>query len=95
MISLLIYYSQYGLTTHIIGGQGYDGASNLRGAFNSMKTFIMKEVESVHSILDFSFVKLIGSSYKHRDMLREKQSTIVVEALAAIFFYFVNLFYAN
>ncbi|XP_071718978.1 uncharacterized protein [Rutidosis leptorrhynchoides] len=97
-----------GLSPCSIRGQGYDGASNMSGAFNGLKTLIMKESQSAHfihrfahqlqlalvfvaknhcSINDFfeqisGLLNMIGSSYKRRDLLRKKQATYIVEALA-------------
>ncbi|XP_071715238.1 uncharacterized protein [Rutidosis leptorrhynchoides] len=97
-----------GLSPRSIRGQGYDGANNMSGAFNGLKTLIMKESKSAHfihcfahqlqlalvfvaknhsSINDFferisGLLNMIGSSYKRRDLLRKKQATYVVEALA-------------
>ena len=34
-----------------IRGQGYDGASNMSGAFNGMKTLIMNETKHVYFII--------------------------------------------
>ncbi|XP_052621086.1 uncharacterized protein LOC111877426 [Lactuca sativa] len=103
------FLTECGLSPHRIRGQGYDGASNMSGAFNGLKTLIMKEVKSAHYIHCFAhqlqlalvfvaknhpnindffdlisrLLNMLGSSYKHRDNLREKQATKVVEALAA------------
>ncbi|XP_071707423.1 uncharacterized protein [Rutidosis leptorrhynchoides] len=100
-----------GLSPCSIRGQGYDGASNMSGAFNGLKTLIMKESQSAHfihcfahqlqlalvfvaknhcSINDFferisRLLNMIGSSYKRRDLLRKKQATHIVEALAKEF----------
>ncbi|XP_023731977.1 uncharacterized protein LOC111879783 [Lactuca sativa] len=46
--------SECGLSPHRIRGQAYDGASNIRGAFNGLKTLIMKEVQSTHYIHCFA-----------------------------------------
>ncbi|XP_052621786.1 uncharacterized protein LOC128127356 [Lactuca sativa] len=103
------FLTECGLSPHRIRGQGYDGASNMNGAFNGLKTLIMKEVKSAHYIHCFAhqlqlalvfvaknhpdindffdlisrLLNMLGSSYKRRDNLREKQTTKVVEALAA------------
>ncbi|XP_071688155.1 uncharacterized protein [Rutidosis leptorrhynchoides] len=44
----------HGLSPCIIRGQGFDGASNMSGAFNGMKTLIMRESESAHVIHCFA-----------------------------------------
>ncbi|XP_023742919.2 uncharacterized protein LOC111891063 [Lactuca sativa] len=103
------FLTECGLSPHRIRGQGYDGASNMSGAFNGLKTLIMKEVKFAHYIHCFAhqlqlalvfvaknhpdindffdlisrLLNMLGSSYKRRDNLREKQATKVVEALAA------------
>ncbi|KAJ9538303.1 hypothetical protein OSB04_031036 [Centaurea solstitialis] len=100
--------SNHELSFSKIRGQGYDGASNMRGAFNGLKTLIVNDVPSAyyvhcfahqlqlalvfvaknhHDINDFfeltsRLLNMIGSSYKRRDKLRDKQATRVVEALA-------------
>ena len=100
--------SEHELRFSKIRGQGYDGANNMRGAFNGLKTLIMKDVKLAyyihcfahqlqlalvfvvknhHDINDFFelislLLNMIGSSYKRRDKLRDKQATRVVAALA-------------
>ncbi|KAM6541628.1 hypothetical protein CsatB_006075 [Cannabis sativa] len=36
-------FSRYGLSMTRLRGQGYDGASNMQGEFNGLKTLILKE----------------------------------------------------
>ncbi|XP_023749430.1 uncharacterized protein LOC111897712 [Lactuca sativa] len=48
------FLSECGLSPHRIRGQGYDGSSNMRGAFNGLKTSIMKKVQSSHYIHCFA-----------------------------------------
>ena len=36
-------FSTHGLSISMLRGQGYDGASNMQGEFNGLKTLIMKE----------------------------------------------------
>ncbi|XP_039142002.1 LOW QUALITY PROTEIN: zinc finger MYM-type protein 1-like [Dioscorea cayenensis subsp. rotundata] len=38
-------FSKYGLSLSRLRGQGYDGASNMRGEFNGLKSLILKENE--------------------------------------------------
>ncbi|XP_027181658.1 zinc finger MYM-type protein 1-like [Coffea eugenioides] len=38
-----VLFSKHGLSMSQIHGQGYDGASNMRGEYNGLKTLIMKE----------------------------------------------------
>jgi len=87
--------------------QGYDGASNMRGELNGLKTLILNENLSAYYVHCFphqlqltlvavaknhiqiaTFFSLVNSVYnvvgtlcKHRDILREKQTAKVVEAL--------------
>ncbi|KAJ9536224.1 LOW QUALITY PROTEIN: hypothetical protein OSB04_un000610 [Centaurea solstitialis] len=101
-------FLEYELSFSKIRGQHYDRASNMRGAFNGLKTMIMKDVQSAyyihcfahqlqltlffvaknqHHINDFfelisQLLNMIGSSYKRRDKLRDKQETRVVATLA-------------
>ncbi|CAN6686775.1 unnamed protein product [Malus baccata var. baccata] len=74
-------------------GQGYDGASNMQGEFNGLKALIMNEsgslvavakkniqIESLFSIVTI-LVNVVEASSKRCDLLREKQSIAVIEAL--------------
>ena len=36
-------FSRFGLSIHSLHGQGYDGARNMKGEFNELKSLIMKE----------------------------------------------------
>ncbi|XP_059663560.1 uncharacterized protein LOC132309255 [Cornus florida] len=100
-------FCRHGLSITRLRGQGYDGASNMQGKFNGLKTLILKENECafyVHcfahqlqlalvkvakSHVDittfFSYVanvvNVVGASCKRRDILHEKQATMVIEAL--------------
>ncbi|XP_023750327.1 uncharacterized protein LOC111898664 [Lactuca sativa] len=69
--------SKWNLSPTRIRGQCYDGASNMSGAFNGLKTLIMNETKSAHFLLN-----IIGTSYKQRDELRKKQAAKVMAALA-------------
>ena len=46
--------SKRNLSPSRIGGQGYDGASNMSGAFNGLKTLIMNETKSTHFVHCFA-----------------------------------------
>ncbi|KAL9671389.1 hypothetical protein QQ045_008957 [Rhodiola kirilowii] len=37
------FFAKYGLSLSKLRGQGYDGASNMRGELNGLKTFILNE----------------------------------------------------
>ncbi|GAV72295.1 LOW QUALITY PROTEIN: DUF4371 domain-containing protein, partial [Cephalotus follicularis] len=47
-------FSKYGLSLSSIRGQGYDGASNMRGEFGGLKSFIIKENKFAHYIHCFT-----------------------------------------
>ncbi|XP_021990942.1 uncharacterized protein LOC110887674 [Helianthus annuus] len=55
-----------------VRGQGYDGASNMRGEFNGLKALILKDNPSAH---------YIHSSCKRKDMLREEKKARVEKEL--------------
>ena len=46
--------SKLNLSTTSIRGQGYDGASNMSGAFNGLKTLVMNETKSAYFVHCFS-----------------------------------------
>ncbi|KAM5582361.1 hypothetical protein ABKV19_002668 [Rosa sericea] len=98
---------KHSLSISSLRGQGFDGASNMSGELNGLKTLILKENSSAfyvhcfahqlqlalvavakkHSIVGAFFtsighvVNIVGASSKRRDILREKQSLKVVQAL--------------
>ena len=100
-------FSKHSLSISRLRGQGYDGASNMRGEFNGLKTLIMNDNASAYYIhcfahqLQFTLVavakkhaqvallfnivsnvvNVAGGSSKRQDLLREKQSEKVTEAL--------------
>ncbi|KAL5559209.1 hypothetical protein UlMin_035420 [Ulmus minor] len=100
-------FSKHGLSISRLRGQGYDGASNMSGEFNGLKTIIMKENECAFFVYCFAHqlqlalmgvakkhglictfftvvsnvVNIVGASSKRRDILREKQTLKVIEAL--------------
>ncbi|XP_059658681.1 uncharacterized protein LOC132305013 [Cornus florida] len=100
-------FCKHELSITRLRGQGYDGASNMQGEFNGLKTLILKEnkcafyvhcfahqlqlalVKVAKSHVDvttfFSYVanvvNVVGASCKRRDILHEKQATMVIEAL--------------
>ena len=57
--------------------------------------FVAKNHPNINDFFDLisRLLNMLGSSYKHRDNLREKQATKVVEALATSFFYFIFLLF--
>ena len=46
--------SKHGLSLSRIRGQGYDGASNMKGEFNGLKTLVMKQNRSAYYIHCFA-----------------------------------------
>ncbi|XP_058005432.1 uncharacterized protein LOC110644696 [Hevea brasiliensis] len=48
-------FSTYGLSISSLRGQGYDGASNMRGEFNGLKSLILKENSSAYYIHCFAY----------------------------------------
>ena len=48
------FFSINGLSIYRLHGQGYDGASNMQGEFNGLKTLILKENESAFYIHCFA-----------------------------------------
>jgi len=46
--------SQYSLSPSRIRGQGYDGASNMRGHINGLRILIMQDCPSAHYIVCFA-----------------------------------------
>ncbi|XP_042009254.1 zinc finger MYM-type protein 1-like [Salvia splendens] len=89
--------STHGLSVSSLRGQGYDGASNMRGEFNGLKSLILKRNPSAYYVHCFAhqlqltiiavakkhtsigsffnsvtrLCNIVGSSCKHRDLLRE------------------------
>ena len=47
-------FSRHGLSMSRLHGQGYDGASNMQGEFNGLKTLIMKENECAFYVYCFT-----------------------------------------
>ena len=61
-------FSLHGLSISRLRGQGYDGASNMSGEFNGLKSIILKENESaffVHCFAHQLQLALIGVAKKH------------------------------
>ncbi|KAL5720233.1 hypothetical protein ACHQM5_012915 [Ranunculus cassubicifolius] len=74
--------SIHGLTYARMRGQGYDGASNMRGSFNGLKALIMKENESAYYVHCFAHqlqLALVAVVTKHDDiaLLFNTISTII------------------
>ncbi|XP_022040668.1 zinc finger MYM-type protein 1-like [Helianthus annuus] len=71
-----------------VRGQGYDGASNMRGEFNGLKALILKDNPSAHYIHCFAHQlqlvilvvakkHAVSASCKRKDMLREEKKARV------------------
>nr|XP_011459928.1 PREDICTED: zinc finger MYM-type protein 1-like [Fragaria vesca subsp. vesca] len=61
-------FSKHGLSITRLRGQGYDGASNMSGEFNGLKTLILKENSSVFYVHCFTHqlqLALVGVAKKH------------------------------
>ncbi|XP_062094369.1 uncharacterized protein LOC133800427 [Humulus lupulus] len=61
-------FSKHGLSISRLRGQGYDGASNMSGEFNGLKSIIMKENECaffVHCFAHQLQLALMGVAKKH------------------------------
>ncbi|XP_062103499.1 uncharacterized protein LOC133814571 [Humulus lupulus] len=74
-------FSKHGLSISKLRGQGYDGASNMSGEFNGLKSIIMKENEYTFLTLVSNVVDVVGVSSKRRDIIWEKQALKAIEAL--------------
>ncbi|KAL3825507.1 hypothetical protein ACJIZ3_021536 [Penstemon smallii] len=88
---------KYGICLSRVRGQGYDGASYMRGEFNGLKSLIMKENPTEYYIhfaknhghdyialffnLASNIVNVVGASCKRRDIIRELQATKIAQAL--------------
>ncbi|XP_050111776.1 uncharacterized protein LOC126590342 [Malus sylvestris] len=68
-------FSRHKLSMSRLRGQGYDGASNMQAM--AKKNI---QIESLFSIVTI-LVNVVGASSKRCDLLREKQSIAVIEAL--------------
>ena len=63
-------FSKYALSLSRLRGQGYDGASNMQGEFNGLKTLILKENKStfyVHCFAHHLQLTLVAVANKHID----------------------------
>ncbi|ESR50288.1 hypothetical protein CICLE_v10033576mg, partial [Citrus x clementina] len=59
-------FSRFGLSLSMLRGQGYDGASNMQGEFNGLKTLILEENESAYYVHCFALqLALISMAKKH------------------------------
>ncbi|XP_047256024.1 zinc finger MYM-type protein 1-like [Capsicum annuum] len=78
---------EHNLSSSHIWGQDYDGASNMQGEFNGLKTLIMKDNPSAYSVhcfshqLQLTLVVVAKKHHEHKEMLRDDQ----IEKLEELF----------
>ncbi|CAI9287095.1 unnamed protein product [Lactuca saligna] len=61
-------FTRNNLSMSQVRGQGYDGASNMRGAFNGLKALILKDNDSAHYVHCFTHqlqLVIVGVEKKH------------------------------
>ncbi|KAL2533407.1 General transcription factor 2-related zinc finger protein [Abeliophyllum distichum] len=64
-------FSRYSLSLSNLRGQGYNGASNMQGEYNGLKTLILKDNVNVYYIYYFSHqlqLALLAMAKKHADI---------------------------
>ncbi|XP_060210270.1 uncharacterized protein LOC132637150 [Lycium barbarum] len=82
--SLLLEHS---LNPYQIRGQGYDGASNMQGKINGLKTLVLEDTPSAYCIhcfahqLQLTLVAVVKKHYDRREFLREDQAKKLEELL--------------
>ena len=62
-------FAKHGLSMSSLRGQGYDGASNMQGEFNGLKSLIMLENKSVFYVHSFAHqlqLTLVAIAKKHK-----------------------------
>ncbi|XP_019264501.1 PREDICTED: zinc finger MYM-type protein 1-like [Nicotiana attenuata] len=78
---------EHSLSKSQIRGQGYDGASNMQGEINGLKTLIMNDTPSAYCIhyfahqLQLTLVAVAKKHYERREMLRDDQAEKLEELL--------------
>ncbi|XP_060178044.1 uncharacterized protein LOC132607978 [Lycium barbarum] len=81
------FLSDHSLSPSQIRGQGYDGASNMQGELNGLKTLILNETPSAYCIhcfshqLQLTLVALAKKNSNRSDLLREHQAEKLEELL--------------
>ncbi|XP_073109915.1 uncharacterized protein [Elaeis guineensis] len=63
---------EHGLSISRIQGQGYDGASNMQGEFNDLKSLILRDNESVYYVHYFAHqlqLTIVATAKKHIDVI--------------------------
>ena len=84
-VAIEFLFNKYALSLSRLRGQGYDGASNMQGEFNGLKTLILKENKSVFYVHYFTHqlpLTLVAIANKDTDIaeffsLISKKVTIV------------------
>ncbi|KAJ6911823.1 zinc finger MYM-type protein 1-like [Populus alba x Populus x berolinensis] len=80
-------FSKHGLSISRLRGQGYDGASNMRGEFNGLLQLTLVAVTKKHNevgdVFNFisSIINIVGASCKRMEVIREKQYARIIEGL--------------
>ncbi|XP_042002560.1 zinc finger MYM-type protein 1-like [Salvia splendens] len=72
-------FAKFKLSLSRLRGQGYDGASNMRGECNGLKALILKENPSTCYLI--SIATTCGSSCKRADMIRQIEHDRLVEMI--------------
>ena len=70
-VAIEFLFSKYALSLSRLRGQGYDGASNMQGEFNGLKTLILKENKLafyVHCFAHQLQLTLVAIANKHTDI---------------------------
>ncbi|XP_049387838.1 uncharacterized protein LOC125852155 [Solanum stenotomum] len=81
------FLSNHSLSPSQIRGQGYDGASNMQGHLNGLKTLILNETPSAYCIhcfahqLQLTLVALAKKDSNNKDLLRKHQAEQLEELL--------------
>lgn len=64
-------FSKHGLSISRLRGQGYDGASNMRGEFNGLKALILNKNRSAYFVHCFAHrlkLTLVAVTKKHNEV---------------------------
>ncbi|KAI8528033.1 hypothetical protein RHMOL_Rhmol12G0119600 [Rhododendron molle] len=80
-------FSRLGLSSSRLRGQGYDGASNMQGEFNGLKSLILRDSPKKYEQINMLFyfvnrvVVIVSASCKRRDILRDNRILEVMKSL--------------
>ncbi|AEE82778.1 putative protein [Arabidopsis thaliana] len=81
-------FAKYGLSLKKLRGQGYDGASNMKGEFNGLRSLILKEIAKKHVEVGEFFdmisvlLNVVGASCTRKDKIREIHRQKVEEKIS-------------